>query len=71
MYVDDALPEVEVFLDRLSLAQASHAFLIHGHGTGALKTGVRRHLKTSPYAKRFLAAPREQGGDGATIVVLA
>jgi len=71
MYVDDALPEVDVFLDRLSLAQASHAFLIHGHGTGALKTGVRRHLKTSPYAKRFLAAPREQGGDGATIVVLA
>jgi DNA mismatch repair protein MutS2 len=71
MYVDDALPEVEVFLDRLSLAQASHAFLIHGHGTGALKTGVRRHLKTSPYAKRFLAAPREQGGDGATIVVLS
>ncbi|MGB3399989.1 MAG: Smr/MutS family protein [Candidatus Deferrimicrobiaceae bacterium] len=71
MYVDDALPEVEVFLDRLSLAQASHAFLIHGHGTGALKTGVRRHLKTSPYAKRFFAAPREQGGDGATIVVLS
>jgi DNA mismatch repair protein MutS2 len=71
LYVDDALPEVEAFLDRLSLAQAPHAFLIHGHGTGALKTGVRLHLKTSPYAKRFFAAPREQGGDGATIVVLA
>jgi DNA mismatch repair protein MutS2 len=70
MYVDDALPEVEAFLDRLSLAQAPHVFLIHGHGTGALKTGVRRHLKTSPYAKRFFPAPREQGGDGATIVVL-
>jgi DNA mismatch repair protein MutS2 len=70
MYVDDALSEVDVFLDRLSLAQTSHAFLVHGHGTGALKTGVRRHLKTSPYAKRFFPAPREQGGDGATIVVL-
>jgi DNA mismatch repair protein MutS2 len=70
-YVDDALPEVDAFLDRLSLAQAPHVFLIHGHGTGALKTGVRRHLKTSPYAKRFFPAPREQGGDGATIVVLA
>jgi len=32
---------------------------------------VRRHLKASPYAKRFFPAPREQGGDGATIVVLA
>ena len=71
MYVDDALPEVEAFLDRLCLAQASHAFVIHGHGTGALKTGVRRHLKSSPYVKRFLPAPRAQGGDGATIVLLS
>lgn len=70
MHVDDAIPEIDAFLDRLSLAQAPHAFLIHGHGTGALKAGVRRHLKGSPYAKRFLPAPREQGGDGVTIVVL-
>jgi DNA mismatch repair protein MutS2 len=71
MYVDDAIPEIDAFLDRLSLAQAPHAFLIHGHGTGALKAGVRRHLRTSPYVKRFFSAPREQGGDGATIVLLA
>lgn len=71
MYVDDALPEIDAFLDRLSVAGSSHAFLIHGHGTGALKAGVRRHLKNSPYAKRFLPAPREQGGDGVTIVLLA
>jgi DNA mismatch repair protein MutS2 len=69
-YVDDALPEVDAFLDRLAMAHAGHAFLIHGHGTGALKAGVRRHLRNSPYAKRFLPAPREQGGDGVTIVVL-
>ncbi|HEY6096937.1 MAG TPA: Smr/MutS family protein, partial [Candidatus Deferrimicrobium sp.] len=70
MYVDDAIPEIDAFLDRLSLSQAPHAFLIHGHGTGALKAGVRRHLKGSPYAKRFIPAPREHGGDGVTIVVL-
>jgi DNA mismatch repair protein MutS2 len=69
-YVDDALPEVEAFLDRLSLAQAPHAFIIHGHGTGALKAAVRGHLRNSPYAKRVVAAPREQGGDGVTIVLL-
>jgi DNA mismatch repair protein MutS2 len=69
-YVDEALPEVEAFLDRLSLAQAPHAFIIHGHGTGALKAAVRGHLKDSPYAKRFFPAPREQGGDGVTIVLL-
>jgi len=71
MYVDDALPEVDAFLDRLSLAQSPHAFLIHGHGTGALKNAVRRHLAKSPYVKQSLPAPREQGGDGVTIVVLA
>jgi len=68
-YVDDALPDVDAFLDRLSLSQAPHAFLIHGHGTGALKTAVRRHLKDSPYVKRSFPAPREQGGDGVTIVL--
>ncbi len=70
MYVDEALPEVDTFLDRLSLSQAPHAFLIHGHGTGALKTAVRRHLKGSPYVKNSIPAPREQGGDGVTIVLL-
>jgi DNA mismatch repair protein MutS2 len=71
MYVDDALPEIDAFLDRLSLAQAPHAFLIHGHGTGALKSAVRRHVAKSPYVKRSFPAPREQGGEGVTIVVLA
>jgi DNA mismatch repair protein MutS2 len=70
MYVDDALPEVDAFLDRLSLAQAPHGFLIHGHGTGALKTAVRRHLSKSPYVRRHFPAPREQGGDGVTVVLL-
>lgn len=69
-YVDDALPDVDAFLDRLSFSQAPHAFLIHGHGTGALKMAVRRHLKDSPYVKRSFPAPREQGGDGVTIVLL-
>ncbi len=68
--MDEALPEVDTFLDRLSLSQAPHAFLIHGHGTGALKTAVRRHLKGSPYVKNSIPAPREQGGDGVTIVLL-
>jgi len=71
MYVDDALPEIDAFLDRLSLGQAPHAFLIHGHGTGALKSAVRRHVAKSPYVTRSLPAPREQGGDGVTIVVLS
>jgi len=69
MYTDEAIAEVDAFLDRLALTQSPHAFVIHGHGTGALKTAIRRHLSKSPYVKRSMPAPREQGGDGATIVV--
>ncbi len=69
-YVDEAMAEVDAFLDRLSLSQAPHAFVIHGHGTGALKAAVRSHLKGSPYARSSFPAPREQGGDGVTIVLL-
>jgi DNA mismatch repair protein MutS2 len=69
-YVDDAIPDIDAFLDRLSMSQAPHAFIIHGHGTGALKTAVRRHLKTSPYVKSSFPAPQNQGGDGATIILL-
>lgn len=70
MYVDEALAEIDAFLDRLFLAQAPYAFIIHGHGTGALKAAVRRHLAGSSYAQKHFAAPPEQGGEGATIVVL-
>ena len=45
--------------------------LIHGHGTGALKTAVRRHLAASPTRSGPSPPPAGQGGDGVTIVILA
>ncbi|NMB76986.1 MAG: endonuclease MutS2 [Myxococcales bacterium] len=68
--VDEALAAVEAFLDRLYGAGEAAAFLLHGHGTGALKSAVRNYLRRSPYAKRHEPAPIDQGGDGVTVVRL-
>lgn len=67
---DDVLDEVVAYLDRAALDGRSPVFIIHGHGTGALKKIVRSHLATSPYVHRFAPGGRGQGGDGVTVVEL-
>jgi DNA mismatch repair protein MutS2 len=46
-------------------------FLLHGHGTGALREALREELGRTQYVARFRAAERDQGGDGVTVVWLA
>jgi DNA mismatch repair protein MutS2 len=69
--VDDGLALTATFLDRALNEGSDVVFLLHGHGTGALREAVRKELAGSPYVARFAAAPPEQGGDGVTIVWLA
>jgi DNA mismatch repair protein MutS2 len=69
--VDDGLALTGTFLDRALNAGTDVVFLLHGHGTGALRDAVRKELAGSPYVARFAPAPAEQGGDGVTIVWLA
>jgi len=68
--VDEGLDQVERFLDRASLEGERVVFVIHGHGTGAMKAAVRKYLKTSSYVSHFQPGARSQGGDGATVVAL-
>ncbi len=65
--VDDALAMVDAFLDRIFGAGSTAGFVLHGHGTGALKQAVREHLKQSPYIARSRAADPEDGGDAFTV----
>lgn len=67
---DDALIELEAFLDRTALEGADTVFVIHGHGTGALRKVVREFLATSPYVLRFRAGGTGEGGDGVSVVSL-
>ena len=58
------------FLDR-SLNDARRVvFLVHGHGTGALRRGLETFLRDHPLVAKTSPAPPNQGGGGATIVEL-
>ncbi len=66
--VEDALDELEAYLDKASLVNLTPVQIIHGHGTGALKTAVRDFLSTSPYVAKYRAGENAEGGDGVSIV---
>jgi DNA mismatch repair protein MutS2 len=65
--VDDALSKVDAFLDRLLTIGESVGFVLHGHGTGALKSAVREHLRASSYVGQSQAADADAGGDAFTV----
>jgi DNA mismatch repair protein MutS2 len=67
---DEAVDEVDKFLDEASLASLSQVRIVHGHGTGALRRAIAELLKDHPHVARFLPAPQDQGGTGATLVDL-
>jgi DNA mismatch repair protein MutS2 len=67
---DEALRELQGFLDRAALEGGETAFVIHGHGTGALRKAVREYLAISPYVERFRPGGPGEGGDGVSVVSL-
>jgi DNA mismatch repair protein MutS2 len=67
---DEAVDAVDKFLDEASLAGASQVRIVHGHGTGALRRAIGELLSGHPHVARFLSAPPDQGGAGATMVEL-
>ena len=68
--VDDAWPMLESFLDRALHGGQKVAFVVHGHGSGALREKVREELKRSQYVSRFRSGQSNEGGEGVTVVWL-
>lgn len=65
--VEAGLEEVDRFIDRLFQNGEFAAFILHGHGTGAMKAAVREHLAAAPHVAHFEPATREDGGDALTV----
>ncbi len=68
--VDEATQELEQYLDRAFLAGLERVRIIHGHGAGILRRGVREFLKSHPHVATISEAPQNEGGQGATLVEL-
>ena len=68
MRVEEALDELESYLDEASLANLTPVYVIHGHGTGALKSAVRSFISSSPYVAKYRIGEEAEGGDGVSVV---
>jgi DNA mismatch repair protein MutS2 len=69
--VDDAVAMATSFLDRALHAGMPAVFLLHGHGTGALREALREELGRTRYVSRFRSGYPDQGGDGVTLAWLS
>lgn len=67
---DDALEQLERYLDAAYLAGLPFVRIIHGKGTGKLRQAVRQALRNNPHVKRFEAGGDREGGDGVTVAKL-
>jgi DNA mismatch repair protein MutS2 len=65
--VSEALREVQLYLDRLLLADVCQASILHGKGTGALREAIRGYLASLSFVASFRSASPPEGGDGVTV----
>ena len=66
--VDEALAELDKYLDDAYLAHLPSVRIVHGKGTGALRNAVQNHLKRMKYVKEYRLGEYGEGDAGVTIV---
>ncbi len=67
---DEAVVELDRFLDQAAMGKLQEVRIIHGKGTGVVRQRVREHLKRSPYVKSFRPGRFGEGEDGVTVAEL-
>lgn len=70
MRVDDALAELERYLEKAYTAGLPYVRIVHGKGTGTIRQVVQEYLNTSPYVERWELAMSTEGGEGVTVAHL-
>jgi DNA mismatch repair protein MutS2 len=68
--VEEILPRLDKYLDDAFLAGMPFVHIIHGKGTGALRTAVRQQLRDHPLVKSHRPGQEGEGGSGVTVVYL-
>ena len=66
--VDEAMIDLDKYLDDAYLAHLEKVRVVHGRGTGALRNGVHQHLRKLKYVKSFHLGEFGEGDSGVTIV---
>jgi DNA mismatch repair protein MutS2 len=66
--VDEAISDVERFLNQAALAELEEVTIIHGVGTGALMKAVHQHLDGHPLINKYRSSDQSEGGRGVTVV---
>jgi DNA mismatch repair protein MutS2 len=67
---EEAVGELDKFIDSAALASVNRVRIVHGHGMGVLKRAVGEFLTANPHIARFYPASQAEGGSGATIAEL-
>jgi DNA mismatch repair protein MutS2 len=70
MTAEEAMLDVEKYLDDASLANLKVVTIVHGKGTGVLRNTIQQLLKKNKHVEEFRYGGYGEGGDGATIVNL-
>ena len=70
MSLEEALMTVDMFLDGAILNKLGQVYIIHGKGTGTLRSGIQQRLKRHPAVKSFRLGKYGEGEDGVTVATL-
>ena len=70
MNADEAIAELETYMDRAMLTGYHEIYIIHGKGTMVLRKKIHEYLRTSKYVAEFKDANQNEGGVGCTVATL-
>ncbi|NMB08829.1 MAG: endonuclease MutS2 [Tissierellia bacterium] len=66
--LDEALLDLDKYIDDIFISGLKEAYIIHGKGTGVLREGIKSYLNGHKYVKSFRGGKHGEGGDGVTVM---